>query len=135
MILMDAGPLIALQDPGDVDFSRCREAVLSIPPPYVTTWVAFGEAMHIVGGRTGWRGQKTLWEFLLGGALQIADLELSKLSRVYKLMEQYSDLPMDLADATLVCIAETLQIRRILTLDEDFRIYRLAGKKMFDVIP
>ncbi len=135
MILVDAGPLIALQDSDDVDFARCRDAVSFISPPYLTTWVALGEAMHILGGRSGWRGQEKLWEFLLDGALQIGDLELAKLPLVQKLMEKYSDLPMDLGDATLVCLAETLQIQRILTLDEDFRIYRLHGKKPFEVIP
>ena len=42
---------------------------------------------------------------------------------------------MDLADATLVAAAEKLRLNRILTLDSDFRIYRLAGKRYFEVIP
>jgi hypothetical protein len=50
-------------------------------------------------------------------------------------MRQYQDVPMDLADASLVSAAETLNISRIFSLDSDFYIYRLQGKKAFEVIP
>ncbi len=53
---------------------------------------------------------------------------------MYQLMEQYQDVPMDLADSSLVAAAEMLGIRRIFTLDSDFYIYRLHGKDAFDVI-
>ncbi|WP_197707011.1 hypothetical protein [Calothrix sp. NIES-3974] len=51
------------------------------------------------------------------------------------LMEQYRDLLMDLADASLVAAAETLNQKRIFTLDRDFQVYRLQGDQPFDVVP
>jgi predicted nucleic acid-binding protein len=51
------------------------------------------------------------------------------------LMEKYSDTPMDLADASLVAAAETLDERHIFTLDNDFRIYQLNGTISFEIIP
>ncbi len=55
--------------------------------------------------------------------------------RMRELMNQYQDVPMDLADASLVVTAETLGRRRIFTLDSDFYVYRIKGKEAFIVIP
>lgn len=55
--------------------------------------------------------------------------------RMKVLMEKYKDLPMDLADASLVAVAESQKIKRIFTLDSDFFVYRLYDKDAFDVIP
>ena len=49
-------------------------------------------------------------------------------------MEQYQNVPMDLADASLVSLAELSGIRQIITLDKDFFIYRINDKDSFDVI-
>ena len=49
-------------------------------------------------------------------------------------MEQYQDVPMDLADTSLVA-AEALRVRRIFTLDSDFYTYRWRGTEAFEVIP
>ena len=51
------------------------------------------------------------------------------------LMEKYKDVPMDLADASLVSLAEASGLKQVFTLDTDFYIYRIAGKEGFDVIP
>jgi len=50
-------------------------------------------------------------------------------------MERYADRPMDLADATLVALAEELGVRRIFTLDADFSIYRIHGRGRFELLP
>nr|WP_317270313.1 PIN domain-containing protein [Arthrospira sp. PLM2.Bin9] len=50
-------------------------------------------------------------------------------------MEKYQDLPMDLADASLLAVAESQNIKRIFTLDSDFYVYRLYDKDAFEVIP
>jgi hypothetical protein len=50
-------------------------------------------------------------------------------------METYADRPMDLADATLVALAEERGIARIFSLDGDFHIYRIKGRRRFEVVP
>lgn len=50
-------------------------------------------------------------------------------------MDRYRDVPMDLADASLVAIAEVLNQRQIFTLDRDFYIYRLCGNQSFEIVP
>lgn len=51
------------------------------------------------------------------------------------LMQKHHDTPMDLADASLVAVAERLGLKRIFTRDSDFRIYRLADGSALDVVP
>ena len=58
----------------------------------------------------------------------------AELARIDQLMEQYQNVPMDLADASLVSLAELHGVHQILTLDNDFFIYRVNGKDSFDVI-
>jgi len=51
-------------------------------------------------------------------------------------MEKYKDIPMDYADAALVCLAEDLSINHVITFDsKHFGIYRLSSKKSFIVFP
>lgn len=53
---------------------------------------------------------------------------------MHNLMEKYKDVPMDLADASLVAVAESRNIRSIFTLDSDFFIYRMADGSVLDVL-
>ncbi len=50
-------------------------------------------------------------------------------------MERYRDTPMDLADATLVALAEARGYRRIFTLDRHFRVYRVGTRRTLTIVP
>jgi predicted nucleic acid-binding protein len=50
-------------------------------------------------------------------------------------MEKYRDAPMDIADATLVAVAEARDLKRVFTLDSDFGVYRFRGREAFELIP
>ena len=67
--------------------------------------------------------------------LQLVELIPDEIQRSRVLMEKYQDVPMDLADATLVATAETRRLRRIFTLDSEFRVYRLRGRISFELVP
>ena len=135
MILTDAGPLVALIDRGEADHSRCRSALESLTRPMLTTWPAFTEAIYLLGSAAGWLGEAALWRLLLRGDLELAALNELMIKRSYALMEQYRDVPMDLADATLVAVAEERSLTQIFTLDSDFQIYRLKGKRAIEPVP
>ena len=62
-------------------------------------------------------------------------LKVDEFMRMSALMEKYKDIPMDFADASLVAAAERLGTNRIFTLDSDFYIYRINGRKHFEIIP
>lgn len=134
MIIADAGPLVALIDARDPDHRACRAALESISTPLLTTWPAFTEAMYLLGSG-GWRAQSALWDRVADGSLSVAADDHIDLRRVRRLMEKYSDVPMDLADATLVALAEQLETPRVFTLDSDFRVYRFKGRRAFELVP
>ena len=135
MTLIDAGPLVALIDADEADHEVCRAVLGSLPLPLVTTWPAFTEAMYLLSRAGGSAGRQALWSLALSDRLHVPDLSRSALERSAKLMAKYADLPMDLADATLVAVAEERGIRRVFTLDSDFEIYRLNGSQRFDIVP
>lgn len=103
--------------------------------PFVTTWPAFTEAMYLLGRADGWPAQAALWLMIERGALQIAELSGAAVERMRALMEQYRNLPMDVADASLVALAEERWLTRIFTLDSDFRVYRLSRGRAFSIVP
>jgi predicted nucleic acid-binding protein len=136
MILTDAGPLIALVDRGEPDHKACVACLADLTGPMLTTWPAFTEAMYLLGEAGGWYAQETLWNLLERSDLIIAAQGTEDYKRMRTLMHKYRDRPMDLADASLVCLAERQGVRKIFTLDkEDFRIYRLHGRQTFDICP
>jgi predicted nucleic acid-binding protein len=67
--------------------------------------------------------------------LILAETTPSMLARMPALMQQYRDLPMDLADASLVALAEEQRLVEVFTLDRDFRVYRLPDGRAFRVLP
>jgi predicted nucleic acid-binding protein len=133
--LTDAGPLIAIIDADEPDHLACLEALDELDLPLVTTWPAFTEAMYLIARAGGPVGQRALWSLVHTGRLVVMDLSTSAVDRSARLMDKYADRPMDLADATLVALAEELDDRRIFSLDSDFHVYRLRGRQRFEVIP
>lgn len=134
MILVDAGPLIALIHIDDEHHLRCRDVLASLREPMLTVWPAFTEAMHLLG--FSHTGQDALWAFLESDALRMADLTVDDCRRMRELMKKYRDLPMDLADAALVRVAEREEIPRIFTIDRrDFSVYRPVGIRRFEIVP
>ncbi len=135
MTLTDAGPLIAIIDADEPDHDACVAALDELELPLVSTWPAFTEAMELLARIGGIEGQRALWRLVRTDRLVVADLSPHAVDRSARLMEQYADTPMDLADATLVAYAEEHGHRRIFALDSDFHIYRLHGRQHFEVIP
>ena len=124
MILTDTGPLVALFDPKDGLHADSIKALERIEEPLVTTVPVLTEAFHML--RPASQGSDRLRDFVLARGLSVRFLSLGSLERSFELMEQYSDHPMDLADASLVVAAEELATRKIFTLDRnDFETYRV----------
>ena len=134
MILVDAGPLVALVDADDQHHKKCVAALKVLREPLVTVWPPVTEAMYLLGDLP--KAQEALWEMLGRGVLQLLPLDLTDIPRMRELMSKYGDRPMDLADAALVRVAEREGIRKIFTIDsEDFGVYRLHGRIRPNIIP
>ena len=90
--------------------------------------------MYLLGSVGGYRYQAALWGLRVSGRLSLHTITPAEADRMAALMEQYRDTPMDLADASLVAIAESLSLRRVFTVDTDFYIYRLADGSTLEVV-
>lgn len=134
-MLTDTGPLLALFDEGDSYHAACHAVVRSLPPgPLLTTWPCFTEAMYLLNGLGGYHFQESLWTMRRQGRLLLMDLTSTEVDRVDALMARYHNVPMDLADASLVAIAESRGIRRLFAIDSDFYIYRLADGSVLELV-
>jgi uncharacterized protein len=132
-VLVDAGPFVALIDRRDEHHGRCVDALREIRDPLVTVWPALVEAMYLLDT---WTEQAALWSMIQAGPIAIAPLDDDDVPRLRELMAKYRDLPMDLADAALVRVAERDGYRRVFTVDaRDFAVYRVAGRERLTVIP
>ena len=135
MTLTDAGPLVALIDEDDAYHWECASRVPELPPPVVTPWPCFTEAMHLLNRAGGHRAQEKLWNYVTLGAVIIHASSLEEQTRMRELMVRYSNVPMDLADAALIAAAEVLGVQRLFSIDSDFYVYRLAGGTALEVVP
>lgn len=134
MILVDAGPLVALVDADDQHHARCVAALRNFREPMATVWPPLTEAMYLLADQP--KAQGALWEMLERGALQLLPLDSGDTPRIRELMRKYANRPMDLADAALLRVAEREGIRKIFTVDRrDFSVYRLHGRTRPMLIP
>ena len=131
--IVDAGPLVAYfvrrerhHDWARAHFGGLRKAALTCEP--VVTEACFLLRRHLPGA------DLELLELVSRGRLLLAfDLGVEA-APVAALMDRYANVPMSLADACLVRMAEMHEGCSILTLDGDFRIYRKTGGKPLDAI-
>lgn len=134
MILVDAGPLVALVDASDEHHARCVEALEGLQEPMGTVWPAVTEALFLLSDVP--QGQEAVLEMLNRGAVRLVPLGREDVSRIQELMAKYRDQPMDLADAALVRVAERDGVDRVFTVDRrDFAVYRIGNRKPFQIVP
>ncbi len=133
-VLIDTGPLVALFDPSDRDHGRCEAELAGLGTrTLVTSLAVLTEATCLLAFST--QAQVSLLSFVTAGAVEVAEFTAADLSRCAALMLRYANLPMDLADATLVVLAERLRTPWVFTLDRrDFSVYRV-GRRAFRLLP
>ena len=124
MILVDTGPLVALFDAKDKDHGRCIRVLATLDEKLVTTIPVVTEAFHLL--KPGSPGPPRLMDFVRSGGIAVLPLDAQSLTRCFQLMIQYADIPMDLADASIVTVAEHSRTDRVFTLDyKHFTTYRI----------
>ncbi|MCA4896519.1 MAG: PIN domain-containing protein [Cytophagales bacterium] len=120
--LVDAGPLIALFDKSDSYHTRAVCFLKQSQGFLITTWPVIAEVSHMLDFST--KTQINFLKWINRGGLQIFDLEFYHLIRMIELSEKFTDVPMDLADATLIVASEAKGITKIASIDSDFYVYR-----------
>jgi predicted nucleic acid-binding protein len=133
-LLLDTGALVSLLDRSQKWHKACASFFGQWERPVVSTEAVLTEATHLLGGLNG--GREACIDFFLSGAAILAPATTASLRRARDLVRQYSDLPMDYADATLVVLAEDLGTNLVFSTDRrDFSVYRIKGRRHFQVLP
>lgn len=133
-VLLDTGPLVAILSSRDNYHALCISALPSLSPPLLTSWAVLTEAHWLLRNDSGAVG--SLFKAIRGNLVEIIDLETESLPWLEQFLLKYQDMGAQLADATLVYLAERYQINTVFTLDRrDFSIYRIKGNQSLYLIP
>ena len=132
MIIADTGFWLALANRKDKHHERARTCLSSLQEPLITTWPVMAETCYLLLSQLGSEAQEKFIQSYAAGAFEVFELDRDHAPKIAKSMKKYRDLPMDLADASLLILAEHLGHGRILSTDErDFKTYRWKRHKPF----
>jgi predicted nucleic acid-binding protein len=136
VLLVDTGPLLAAADRNDPAHQSCRTLLEDEPEPLVTTALVIAEAAYLISRQLGPAAEPTLYSSIIDGELGIEDLTDVDWVRVRELVADYASLPLGGTDASLIAVAERLDITRIATLNaRDFRVVRPRHTEAFTLLP
>ncbi|GAB4460483.1 MAG: PIN domain-containing protein [Armatimonadaceae bacterium] len=133
--LADTGAIIAMIDERDPNHARCVGVLGLLTPPFLTTWCVVTETMYLLFAIGGIQAQNRLWSHLKDGRLHIVELTTDHWASMEVTMNRYADRPCDLADASLIALAEETGIRTAYTIDSDFLIYVLSDGSTLNPVP
>jgi uncharacterized protein len=132
MVIVDTGFWLALADQQDTYHKSAKHTLKQIDEPLITTWCVVTETCYMLLKRKGVPAQTAFMDSIANKAFELFDLQPHHAPRIAELMQKYGNLPMDLADASLVILAEELGHGRILSIDyRDFNTYRWKNKQPF----
>lgn len=121
-LLVDTGPIVAWLDRSDQWHEAAVDVTQTHGAPFRTSEPVLAEACYIL--RHHPKAITRLGKWLRSGILEIPFRVEDHADRVFALMHKYQDLPMSLADASLVRMVERQLGERLFTFDRHFTIYR-----------
>ncbi|MEZ7896184.1 MAG: PIN domain-containing protein [Thauera sp.] len=128
--IADSGPLIALFEPAERNHARVRSFIENYEGALLTTWPVLTEVGHMLGHSVD--RQLAFLQWVERGGVEVTMPGAGAVSLIRQLSEKYRDLPMDIADGSLIVLALESGVRDILTLDRDFDVYRLPDRSRFN---
>ncbi len=132
MLIADTGFFYALADRSDRHHARALTTLESLNEGLITTWPVLTETTHLLNMRLSPAVSVRFLSNIADGFCALHAIEPAQMRRVAALMSKYADLPMDLADASLLLLAEHLGDGRILSTDRrDFQTYRFKNQQPF----
>jgi len=130
--LLDSGVIVGLLDRSEAHHTRCVKALEGLEGPLVTCEAVIAESCYLLRELPG--AVEAVLENVERGIFQIPFQLSRSATPVRTLMRKYRDLPVDLADACLVQLADELNTGDILTLDRDFESYRWRRTRPFHLL-
>lgn len=132
-VLVDTGPLVALLNAGDRQHASVARQLGLLKPPFITCEAVLAEAAHLVRHLPG--GRAALIEMVDEGFLSVGLQIAAQSAELLTLVKRYASVPMSLADACMVRLAELNPRSPVWTFDSDFTVYRKNGRQVISLIP
>lgn len=133
-ILIDTGPIVAILSQSDTHHAVCSNTLQHLRPPLLTTWPVLTEAQWLL--RRSGKATEALFIGLQKNLWKVIDLDEEALTSIPRFLRKYHDFGAQLADASLIYLADKKKITTIFTLDrKDFGVYRLRNRQKITVIP
>ena len=132
-VILDTGPWVALVDRSEARHPDCVQWLKGYSGNIYSTEAVLTEVLYLLNFSIIARSAAI--DFVLKSIVEIIPSNMQSLRKTKNLMKKYADLPMDYADATLVCLAAETGIQDIATFDrKDFTIYTLPARKKFNLV-
>lgn len=133
-ILTDTGPIVAILSEADQHHERCVAELAGLRPPLLTCWPVVTEAQWLL--RHDPQAVAALFRAFETGLLALLPVDESAMPWLAAFLRRYPKIEPDLADATIVYLAEREGIHTVFTLDQrDFSIYRHSRNRRLKLIP
>ena len=133
-VLIDTGPLVAILDRSDSQHTRCVDALDLCRTPLITTWPVLTEAAYLLRQRP--KLVQRLIRSTAEGFLRVEILTETDAIAMAEIMDRYADQHFQLADVSLMHLADRNQISTVFTLDRrDFRVFQTKQGIALDLIP
>ena len=134
--IADTGYLFALADTKDTHHQSVLEVARTVSDTIILPVTVLPEICYLLDSRLGHDAMRQFLARLQAGPMFIESVAKSYLARVSEILEQYQDARIDFVDATIVALAERLNITRILTIDQrHFRLFRPRHCTAFEILP
>ena len=133
--LIDTGFLYATLDKGDQNHRRVTNTLTDLTDDLLLPTIVLVELTYLLQARLGHAAMRLFIRRLEHSPLQFEVVTKADVPRIYELLDLYADMHLDFVDAAIVTLAERLNIRRILTVDGDFRVVRPKHCDYFDILP
>ena len=132
--ILDTGPWVALIDRSESRHIECVQWLKNFSGRLYSTEAVLTEVLYILNFST--KAQSAAIDFVLEAVVEIVPTSVESLKKAKNLMKKYADLPMDYADASIVCLATETGMQNVVTFArKDFAIYRLPKNRGFTIMP
>lgn len=135
-MIVDTSALLAYFDANEPKHSELVRVIETAAEPLVVSPYVVAELDYLVLTRHGGSAERAVLGELSSGAWDLAEMPVPRVAAAAAIVERYADLPLGVADASNVVLADETGTRRIATLDRrHFSVVRLTDGSAFEVLP
>ncbi len=135
-LIVDAGPLYAYVDADDAHHKACLNLLQHHRGPLVVPTLVITEAAYLIATRLGAEAEVRFLGDFAEGLFSVEPVHPSDWLRIAELTAKYRDLPLGMADASVVTAAERLGVTKVATLDRrHFSVVRPHHIDAFEILP